>query len=186
VARRREERPELPGIGVAVVRGSRCCSIGWRLAILERSGQLFSSWELGREYRFTDTDGRRPDWGASKIDFSKHPEQLLQLLRDWFGDPASVVERTAAKDETLSHPATTDRDQGCLRYADGIGPGSPDEIHDLVPPVVRSPGPVRGPQAFFSARRTPPFIPPGPHPRSGSSSPDRRSAPARQNGWAAL
>ena len=50
-------------------------------AILERSGQLFSSWELGREYRFTDTDGRRPDWGASKIDFSKHPEQLLQLLR---------------------------------------------------------------------------------------------------------
>jgi NAD(P)-dependent dehydrogenase (short-subunit alcohol dehydrogenase family) len=50
-------------------------------AILERSGQLFSSWELGREYRFTDADGRRPDWGASKIDFSRHPEQLLQLLR---------------------------------------------------------------------------------------------------------
>jgi hypothetical protein len=50
-------------------------------AILKRSGQLFSSWELGREYRFTDTDRRRPDWGASKIDFSKHPEQLLQLLR---------------------------------------------------------------------------------------------------------
>jgi len=50
-------------------------------AILERSGQLFSSWELGREYRFTDADGRRPDWGALKIDFSKHPEQLLQRLR---------------------------------------------------------------------------------------------------------
>ncbi len=50
-------------------------------ALLERSGQLLSSWELGREYRFTDTNGRRPDWGASKIDFSKFPEQLLQLLR---------------------------------------------------------------------------------------------------------
>jgi hypothetical protein len=50
-------------------------------AILERTGQLFNSWELGREYRFTDTDRRRPDWGASKIDFSKHPEQFLQLLR---------------------------------------------------------------------------------------------------------
>jgi hypothetical protein len=50
-------------------------------AILKRSGQLFSSWDLGREYRFTDTDRRLPDWGASKIDFSKHPEQLLQLLR---------------------------------------------------------------------------------------------------------
>ena len=49
--------------------------------ILERSGQLFSSWELSREYRFTDADGRRPDWGALKVDFSKHPEQLLQRLR---------------------------------------------------------------------------------------------------------
>src|ERR1700691_2174598 len=50
-------------------------------AILEHSGQLFSSWELGRKYRFTDSDGRRPDWGASKLDFSKHPQELLQLLR---------------------------------------------------------------------------------------------------------
>ena len=49
--------------------------------ILERSGQLFSSWELGREYRFTDVDGRRPDWGAIEIDFSMHPPQLLQLMR---------------------------------------------------------------------------------------------------------
>jgi NAD(P)-dependent dehydrogenase (short-subunit alcohol dehydrogenase family) len=50
-------------------------------AILGRSGQLFSSWELGREYGFTDADGRRPDWGAVKIDFSRHPRQLLELLR---------------------------------------------------------------------------------------------------------
>jgi hypothetical protein len=50
-------------------------------SILERSGQLFSSWELGRKYRLTDVDGRRPDWGAIEIDFSKHPEQLLQLIR---------------------------------------------------------------------------------------------------------
>jgi len=50
-------------------------------AILERSGQLFSSWELGREFRFTDADGRRPDWGASTFDLSKHPEQLVQLMR---------------------------------------------------------------------------------------------------------
>ncbi len=50
-------------------------------AILARSGQLLSSWELGREYGFTDADGRRPDWGASDIDFSRHPESLLELLR---------------------------------------------------------------------------------------------------------
>ena len=49
--------------------------------ILRRSGQLFSSWELGREFRFTDADGRRPDWGAVKIDFSRHPSFLLELMR---------------------------------------------------------------------------------------------------------
>lgn len=30
--------------------------------IMARSGRLFSSWELAREYGFTDLDGRRPDW----------------------------------------------------------------------------------------------------------------------------
>jgi len=32
--------------------------------VLERSGDILSSWELGRHYRFTDEDGRRPDWAA--------------------------------------------------------------------------------------------------------------------------
>lgn len=50
-------------------------------AILEKSGQLFSSWELSREYGFTDADGRRPDWGALEIDFSKLPVELVQLFR---------------------------------------------------------------------------------------------------------
>lgn len=50
-------------------------------SVLNRAGQLVSSWELGREYRFADADGRRPDWGAVDIDFSKHPRQLLDLMR---------------------------------------------------------------------------------------------------------
>jgi hypothetical protein len=49
--------------------------------VLERSGQLCSSWELAREYKFTDEDGRRPDWGALDIDFSQHPPSLLELYR---------------------------------------------------------------------------------------------------------
>jgi NAD(P)-dependent dehydrogenase (short-subunit alcohol dehydrogenase family) len=49
--------------------------------VLERSGQLCSSWELAREYKFTDEDGRRPDWGAFDIDFSRHPPSLLELYR---------------------------------------------------------------------------------------------------------
>ena len=30
---------------------------------MEKTGRVFSSWGLAREYRFTDTDGTRPDWG---------------------------------------------------------------------------------------------------------------------------
>jgi NAD(P)-dependent dehydrogenase (short-subunit alcohol dehydrogenase family) len=45
-----------------------------------RTGQLWSSWELGRAYGFTDADGRRPDWSAHVIDFSGHPKSFL----DWF------------------------------------------------------------------------------------------------------
>ncbi len=49
--------------------------------VLERSGQLYGSWELGREYRFTDADGRRPDWGAIEIDFSGLPPAWVEEMR---------------------------------------------------------------------------------------------------------
>jgi NAD(P)-dependent dehydrogenase (short-subunit alcohol dehydrogenase family) len=41
--------------------------------VLDRSGDLTSSWELAREYGFTDADGRRPDWGA-------HLKQIMPSL----------------------------------------------------------------------------------------------------------
>jgi NAD(P)-dependent dehydrogenase (short-subunit alcohol dehydrogenase family) len=31
--------------------------------VKEKSGRVFSSWGLAREYGFTDLDGTRPDWG---------------------------------------------------------------------------------------------------------------------------
>jgi NAD(P)-dependent dehydrogenase (short-subunit alcohol dehydrogenase family) len=49
--------------------------------ILDRSGQLLSSWELSAEYGFTDYDGRRPDWGKLAIDFSVLPQPLLDMFR---------------------------------------------------------------------------------------------------------
>ena len=49
--------------------------------VLARSGQLYGSWELGREYGVVDEDGRRPDWGAIEIDFSRLPPSLLELMR---------------------------------------------------------------------------------------------------------
>jgi len=61
--------------------GRAVAALAQERRILQRSGQLYSSWELGREYRFTDADGRRPDWGAIEIDFSRHPPALLELMR---------------------------------------------------------------------------------------------------------
>jgi NAD(P)-dependent dehydrogenase (short-subunit alcohol dehydrogenase family) len=49
--------------------------------IMTRTGQLFSSWELAREYKFTDVDGTRPDWGRLKIDFSGMPPDFLAYFR---------------------------------------------------------------------------------------------------------
>ena len=46
-----------------------------------RSGMLFGSWELGRDYGFTDYDGRRPDWGRHKIDFTTLPPEWIDLFR---------------------------------------------------------------------------------------------------------
>ncbi|MCM3880304.1 MAG: SDR family NAD(P)-dependent oxidoreductase [Vicinamibacterales bacterium] len=46
-----------------------------------RTGMLLSSWELARAYGFTDYDGRRPDWGRHKIDFSVLPPEWTDLFR---------------------------------------------------------------------------------------------------------
>jgi NAD(P)-dependent dehydrogenase (short-subunit alcohol dehydrogenase family) len=46
-----------------------------------RTGMLCSSWELGRDYGVSDYDGRRPDWGRHKIDFSVLPPAWIDLFR---------------------------------------------------------------------------------------------------------
>lgn len=48
----------------------------------EQTGQLLSSWELSRKYRFTDYDGRRPDWGKHTIDWSVVPQPLVEVFRN--------------------------------------------------------------------------------------------------------
>jgi NAD(P)-dependent dehydrogenase (short-subunit alcohol dehydrogenase family) len=49
--------------------------------VQERTGMLLSSWELARDYGFRDYDGRRPDWGRHKIDFSVLPPAWIDLFR---------------------------------------------------------------------------------------------------------
>ena len=58
------------------------CFVGRAIAALAadpnvaaRSGGLFSSWELAKEYGFTDLDGRRPDWGRF---FRRKVEEILE------------------------------------------------------------------------------------------------------------
>jgi NAD(P)-dependent dehydrogenase (short-subunit alcohol dehydrogenase family) len=69
--------------------------------MIERTGQLWSSWELSRDYGFTDADGRRPDWGGKEqLDFSMFPPSFLdlyrtglELQRDWLTRLAARTER---------------------------------------------------------------------------------------------
>lgn len=49
--------------------------------VQRRTGMLYGSWELARDYGFTDYDGRRPDWGRHKIDFSVLPPAWVDLFR---------------------------------------------------------------------------------------------------------
>src|SRR6476620_2196376 len=49
--------------------------------VRDRTGMLFGSWELGRDYGLADYDGRRPDWGRHKIDFSGLPPTWIDLFR---------------------------------------------------------------------------------------------------------
>jgi NAD(P)-dependent dehydrogenase (short-subunit alcohol dehydrogenase family) len=72
--------------------------------VMDRTGQLLSSWELGREYRFTDAEGSRPDWGKLDIDFSGMPAWLTDLMRnaselqiDWLGRVRTRTKRFVAQ-----------------------------------------------------------------------------------------
>ncbi|WP_420463673.1 SDR family oxidoreductase [Candidatus Palauibacter sp.] len=58
------------------------CFVGRAIAALAadpdvaaKSGGLFSSWELAKEYGFTDLDGRRPGWGSF---FSNKVQAILE------------------------------------------------------------------------------------------------------------
>ena len=72
--------------------------------VRDRTGMLLSSWELARAYKFTDYDGRRPDWGRHAIDFSVLPPDWVDLFRTgadlqarWLTTLASRTKRFRAK-----------------------------------------------------------------------------------------
>jgi NAD(P)-dependent dehydrogenase (short-subunit alcohol dehydrogenase family) len=83
------ETPLFVGRAVAALAGDP--------GILMRTGQLLSSWEVAREFRLVDADGRRPDWGALKIDFSRHPPALIDRLRTGARIQVEWLERLSAR-----------------------------------------------------------------------------------------
>ena len=66
--------------------------------VMERSGDVTSSWELARQYDVVDADGRRPDWGAhwEKI-ASSYPSFQEGFRREmhWLDQLARRAERSA-------------------------------------------------------------------------------------------
>ena len=77
--------------------------------VLERSGNILSSWELARDYGFTDEDGRRPDWGRHFTTilpaigfvepFRRHRAFLERMLR-------RMDQYLEAADEATARPST--------------------------------------------------------------------------------
>ncbi|HET9216571.1 MAG TPA: SDR family NAD(P)-dependent oxidoreductase [Terriglobia bacterium] len=60
--------------------------------VLEKSGHLTSSWELSREYRFTDADGSRPDWGEHAKDI-EWPDWLTESVEPTIRRLETMTER---------------------------------------------------------------------------------------------
>jgi NAD(P)-dependent dehydrogenase (short-subunit alcohol dehydrogenase family) len=85
--------------------------------VLDRSGDILSSWELGRDYAFTDHDGRRPDWGAhfGKIvpvigflePFRRHRDFLERMTRRMDQYLGAADAASAAKRSPKGAPAKT-------------------------------------------------------------------------------
>jgi NAD(P)-dependent dehydrogenase (short-subunit alcohol dehydrogenase family) len=68
--------------------------------VMARTGQLYGSWELARAYKFTDYDGRRPDWGRWDIDFSNHGS-LLDIFRTGLELQLAWLTSVAARTKTM-------------------------------------------------------------------------------------
>ena len=61
--------------------------------VSRKSGRVFSSWELAREYGFTDADGSKPDWGRywEKTFGKPLPSCDDGFYAYWFGGPTEAV-----------------------------------------------------------------------------------------------
>lgn len=81
--------------------------------VTRHAGRLLSSWQASREYKFTDYDGRRPDWGRLTIDFTGLPAWLVDTFRNgtaiqlaWLEEVTKKTRQFLAKIPAPARPAT--------------------------------------------------------------------------------
>jgi NAD(P)-dependent dehydrogenase (short-subunit alcohol dehydrogenase family) len=72
--------------------------------LLARSGDLTSSWEVAREFGFTDIDGRAVDWGKQWQKLSGEP--AFSWLREGMERHVAFLDRVARRTESYLPPKT--------------------------------------------------------------------------------
>ncbi len=85
--------------------------------VLSRSGDVYSSWELARDYGFADADGSRPDWGTHfanvvvpgmpgmRAGVERHLRQLerhVRRVKRYLGETDADAEQSAAAQATAT------------------------------------------------------------------------------------
>jgi hypothetical protein len=85
--------------------------------MLNQTGQLLSSWELARKYKFTDHDGRRPDWGRLPVDFSGLPPSFVDVFRT--GCELQIEWLTTLEKRTRAFLAKVPKKSGSKKTAKG-------------------------------------------------------------------
>ncbi|MFY0522840.1 SDR family oxidoreductase [Archangium gephyra] len=61
--------------------------------VRRKAGRVFSSWDLAREYGFTDVDGRKPDWAAHfRETYGRvYPVADERAYASWFDGPIDIA-----------------------------------------------------------------------------------------------
>jgi NAD(P)-dependent dehydrogenase (short-subunit alcohol dehydrogenase family) len=96
------ETPLFVGRAVAALAGAPA------RALLARSGQALSSWRLAREFRFTDEDGTRPDWGrhfAAEIPARHFGRVSMERSEAWLGEMLAVTRGFTAPPAMARRPS---------------------------------------------------------------------------------
>jgi hypothetical protein len=86
LARRCDERSHFIASETPFYVGRAVASLASDPNVFKKTGKVFSSWELAKEYGFTDIDGSKPDWGTylKKMYSNKKKQKRSPFMRRRF------------------------------------------------------------------------------------------------------